>query len=642
MFVMNDDLSIYANRGDIVFFSVTADDNGVLYKFQPGDIVRMAIYGKKEAETCVMQKDFPITEVTEKVFIFLDEQDTKIGDIISKHKDYWYEIVLNPDTMPQTIIGYDEDGAKVFRLFPESHEIDDNYDPQPEDFPVVDEELDMTSPRPVANSAIARAVATILDTCERTNKAVAENFVSPEMYGAIGDGVADDTEAIQAALDSGNPLVFKERTYAVKTNRYDGLVVPTGTRMTGNNTVFKAINENAAISNVLNLSSVKDVFIKGFVIIGDVNENTQRTNTAGHGISINGCENVHIDDVICRDCLTDGIYIRGNNIKVSNSTMEHNGRQGISITNGTNIIIENVECNGSFLFSPMSGIDIEPSLETDVVDNITLRNVQTAGNSGKGLTISLAHMKNREHCDIVVDNYCDIGSGGVEIGEHHPNVKMAGAITMSNVTLIDSEIQGISIRGRDKTKCVTVLLDGVKIINPNTKKEASTYGCGIYFYAGTEAVPSGNVFVSNLLFASHDNINGRFIYGSSYIEDVTVINCPDLKNDITWYEVIGECPNAAREIVSSGTYSLVNTMTVIRNTSEADVVFRVPSYVTNKSITVIHDSNKWLSVDFKVPVLGLSGTGKVQTEDKGSSLTLKLINKAYYILVSKTGDWTAI
>ena len=121
MFVVNEDMSIYANRGDIVFFSVTADDNGKNYQFQPGDGVRFTVYGKKDAETVYLQKDIPIFEATEEVAIFLGEEDTRFGDVISKPTDYWYEVELNPDTYPQTIIGYDEDGAKVFRLYPEGN-----------------------------------------------------------------------------------------------------------------------------------------------------------------------------------------------------------------------------------------------------------------------------------------------------------------------------------------------------------------------------------------------------------------------------------------------------------------------------------------------------------------------------------------
>ena len=121
MFVVNEDMSIYANRGDIVFFSVTADDNGKNYQFQPGDVVRFTVYGKKDAETVYLQKDIPIFEATEEVAIFLGEEDTRFGDVISKPTDYWYEVELNPDTYPQTIIGYDEDGAKVFRLYPEGN-----------------------------------------------------------------------------------------------------------------------------------------------------------------------------------------------------------------------------------------------------------------------------------------------------------------------------------------------------------------------------------------------------------------------------------------------------------------------------------------------------------------------------------------
>ena len=125
MFVINEDNSIYATRGDIVFFLVSAFDtvDGKQYTFQPGDVVRINIHGRKECDNVVLQKDFPVNVETDKVEIFLTEEDTKIGESISKPKDYWYEVCLNPDTNPQTIIGYDEDGAKVFKLFPEGGQV---------------------------------------------------------------------------------------------------------------------------------------------------------------------------------------------------------------------------------------------------------------------------------------------------------------------------------------------------------------------------------------------------------------------------------------------------------------------------------------------------------------------------------------
>lgn len=158
MFTLNEDKSIYATRGDIVFFSVSAEDDGEAYVFQQGDVVRIKVFGKKNAESVVLQKDFPVTEATKQVEIFLSEDDTKIGEVISKPKDYWYEVELNPGKNPQTIIGYDEDGAKVFKLFPEGDNLQDDEPITPEDIPVVDDCLNLTSTRPVQNQAITRAI----------------------------------------------------------------------------------------------------------------------------------------------------------------------------------------------------------------------------------------------------------------------------------------------------------------------------------------------------------------------------------------------------------------------------------------------------------------------------------------------------
>ena len=213
MFVINDDQSIYATRGDIVFFTVSADDGGESYAFQPGDIVRMKVYGKKDAETVYMQKDFPVTAATQEVEIYLTEADTKIGETNSRPKDYWYEIELNPDTNPQTIIGYDEDGAKVFKLFPEGEDVEEDApEIDPEDIPLVDDALDMTSLRPVQNQAIARAI-TKLEAAVKDNK-TANSDLADQMQDSDADikrevaveraridnlvagGTADDAEVI--------------------------------------------------------------------------------------------------------------------------------------------------------------------------------------------------------------------------------------------------------------------------------------------------------------------------------------------------------------------------------------------------------------------------------------------------------------
>ena len=120
MFKVNEDLSIFVTRGDIGVLGIggVSEDN-VAYTFKANDILRLRVFEKKNHSNIVLSKDTVVTEESSIVDISLTSEDTKIGEIINKPVDYWYEVELNPETAPQTMIGYDEDGPKIFRLYPE-------------------------------------------------------------------------------------------------------------------------------------------------------------------------------------------------------------------------------------------------------------------------------------------------------------------------------------------------------------------------------------------------------------------------------------------------------------------------------------------------------------------------------------------
>ena len=120
MFVINNDKSIYITRGDIAALEISANLSAEeSYTFKVGDVVRLKVFEKKRHDSIVLTKDTIVESETKLVTINLYSSDTRIGGVINKPVDYWYEVEINPDTAPQTIIGYDQYGPKIFRLFPE-------------------------------------------------------------------------------------------------------------------------------------------------------------------------------------------------------------------------------------------------------------------------------------------------------------------------------------------------------------------------------------------------------------------------------------------------------------------------------------------------------------------------------------------
>lgn len=118
MFKIEND-KIHLTRGDKCVIGLSIPD----YTFKAEDYILFKVYRKKEMNKApVLIKKVMANEGTTELEISLTSEETKIGNFINQEQEYWYEIELNGE---QTIIGYDEEGAKRLILYPEGADADD-------------------------------------------------------------------------------------------------------------------------------------------------------------------------------------------------------------------------------------------------------------------------------------------------------------------------------------------------------------------------------------------------------------------------------------------------------------------------------------------------------------------------------------
>lgn len=121
MLKIETDGTVSLNRGDKVTITVTANDGE--YEFQPGDVITLRIFEKKGYnKEPLLEKSIEVSKIADEVDIILTEDDTLFCQETNKGITYWYSISLNEDV----ILGYDEDGAKQFIIYPAKVRGDDN------------------------------------------------------------------------------------------------------------------------------------------------------------------------------------------------------------------------------------------------------------------------------------------------------------------------------------------------------------------------------------------------------------------------------------------------------------------------------------------------------------------------------------
>lgn len=164
-----------------------------------------------------------------------------------------------------------------------------------------------------------------------------EGYITPQMYGALGDGVADDTDAIQKAIDEAYKT--KQEVYIPKgvyiIDPVKALHVKSGIKITGcgYNTVLKVKPETNVLNNIVKCESVNNVLIRDIRLDGNRNTLSKSdTESCNYGLYFGVCEDCSVERVISSNFTGVGIHVYGSkNVKVDSCISGNNAYHGYEI-----------------------------------------------------------------------------------------------------------------------------------------------------------------------------------------------------------------------------------------------------------------------------------------------------------------------
>lgn len=231
----------------------------------------------------------------------------------------------------------------------------------------------------------------------------------------------DHTAFIQKIIDANRVIVLPDFKILINSK---GLKIGSDKKIIfRNNSVIQSVGfADGRFSDVLKIYNAQNVEIINAVITGNRYSKTKtQTGQWSAGICVLNSKNVKIINSKISDTFGDGIFIGSEdggfseNVVVESGWINKARRNGISVTSAKNVVLKNILISNTYGHDPQCGVDIEPSWEKDVLNNISLKNIYTFHNQVSGIAINLNEFNRQQASDyktvdILIENHTDEGS----------------------------------------------------------------------------------------------------------------------------------------------------------------------------------------------------------------------------------------
>ncbi|MEJ7837230.1 MAG: right-handed parallel beta-helix repeat-containing protein [Thermomicrobiales bacterium] len=350
-------------------------------------------------------------------------------------------------------------------------------------------------------------------------------------FGTVGDGVADDTIALNSAIQASGaqrrPLIIPAGSYKISTQ----MLVPSNAVIFGYGAVLlnytDVVPEESYLGVALVVSSeradspVTDVKIYGIEIDG-----RRASQTVGKaGLKVQGnVRNLLVKDCYFHDNSTDGwLMIRsslGDDLIPEHCVFEdvvclNNSRQGASISVGRHIVIRGGDYSQTGGEPPSAGIDIEPDVPGTACENILIQGVRFADNAGAGLLFDYVGAGVSPIRNVRVSD-CQMSGNGFS----GVTIRAAEGVSLRNCLIDNNLDSGIELNTYEQSPLIDIQVQDGRIYNN---------GSGGVFGVLNNDATSGkswkflNMAVFDNGYTDSDQFHGMQFQG--VIDDIQVIGC---------------------------------------------------------------------------------------------------------------------